>query len=43
MSGGGDFVSFCRPGGQSFAVKNCSRARILTEKISSPRVSPGEW
>ena len=23
MPGGGDFVSFFRPGGQSFALKNC--------------------
>ena len=25
MPGGGDFVSFFRPGGRSFALKNCPR------------------
>ena len=41
MPWGGDFVSFFRPGGRSFALKSCPRAGILTEKISGPGVSPG--
>ena len=41
MPGGGDFVSFFRLGGRSFALKSCPRAGILTEKISGPAVSPG--
>ena len=41
MPGGGDFVSFFRPGGRSFALKSCPRAGILTEKISGSGVSPG--
>ena len=41
MPGGGDFVSFFRPGGRSFALKAVSGAGILTEKISGPAVSPG--
>ena len=41
MPRGGDFVSFFRPGGRSFALKSCPRAGILTEKISGPAVSPG--
>ena len=41
MPGGGDFVSFFRPGGRSFALKSCPGAGILTEKISGPAVSPG--
>ena len=41
MPGGGDFVSFFRPGGWSFALKNCPGVEILTEKISGPAVSLG--
>ena len=41
MPGGGDFILFFRPGGRSFALKNCPGAGILREKISGPAVSPG--
>ena len=41
MPGGGDFVSFFRLGGQSFALKSCPGVGILMEKISGPAVSPG--
>ena len=41
MPGGGDFVSFFRPGGQSFAIKNCPRGGDFDGKISGPAVSPG--
>ena len=41
MPGGGDFVSFFRPGGRRFALKAVPGAGILTEKISGPAVSPG--
>ena len=40
MPRGGDFVSFLRPGGQSFALKSCPRG---TEKISGLGVSLGGW
>ena len=40
MLGGFCFVFF-RPGGRSFALKNCPGAGILTEKVSGPGVSPG--
>ena len=41
MPGSGDFVSFFRPGGLSFALKSCPGAGIFAEKIISPWVSPG--
>ena len=41
MPGGGDFVSFYRPGGRSFALKSGPQGGILTEKFSGPGVSPG--
>ena len=41
MPGGGDFVSFSRPGDRSFALKTVPGAGILTEKIRVPGVSPG--
>ena len=40
MPGGGDFVSFLLPGGQSFALKSCPRAGDFD---SGPGVSPGGW
>ena len=41
MPGGGDFVSFFRPGGRSSALKSCSRGGgILMEKIVA---RGGEW
>ena len=33
MPGGGDFVSFFRPGGQSFAMKSCPRGGDFDGKI----------
>ena len=36
MPGGGDFVSFFRPWGRSFALKSCPGVGILTEKINGP-------
>ena len=41
MPGGGDFVSFFRPGGRSFALKSCPRGGDFDGKISGPAVSPG--
>ena len=32
MPGGGDFVSFFRPRGRSFALKNCPRSRDFDGK-----------
>ena len=32
MPGGGDFVSFSRPGGQGFALKNCPQGRDFDGK-----------
>ena len=42
MPGGGDFILFFRPGGRSFALKNCPGAGILTEKISGPGMVTGQ-
>ena len=41
MPGGGDFVSFFRPGGRSFALKSCPHGGDFGGKISGPGVSPG--
>ena len=41
MPGGGDFASFFRPGGRSFALKSCPGAGILRGKISGQGFSPG--
>ena len=41
MPGGGDFVSFFRRGGRSFALKSCPRGGDFDGKISGPAVSPG--
>ena len=41
MPGGGDFVSFFRPGGQSFALKSCPWGGDFDKKISGPGVSLG--
>ena len=41
MPGGGDFVSFFRPGGRSFALKSCPRGGDFDGKISGPGVRPG--
>ena len=41
MPWGGDFVSFFRPGGRSFALKSCPRGGDFDGKISGPGVSPG--
>ena len=41
MPGSGDFVSLFRPGGRSFALKNCPRGVGFDGKISGPGVSPG--
>ena len=41
MPRGGDFVSFFRPRGRSFALKTVPGVGILTGKISGPGVSPG--
>ena len=46
MPGGGDFVSFFRPGGRSFALKNCPRGRDFDGKIvaqRSARGGDGNW
>ena len=32
MPGGGDFVSFCRSGDRSFALKSCPRGGDFDEK-----------
>ena len=39
MLGGGEFVSFFGPRGQSFALKSCAGPGILTEEI----VAFGGW
>ena len=36
MPEGGDFVSFFRPGGRSFALKNCPQGGDFDGKISGP-------
>ena len=41
MPGGGDFVSFFRPRGRSFALKSCPWGRDFDGKISGPGVSWG--
>ena len=41
MPGGGDFVSFSRPGGRSFALKNCPRGGGFDEKNYLPGGQPG--
>ena len=41
MPGGGNFVSFFRPGGRSFALKSCPRGGDFDGKNSGPGVSPG--
>ena len=41
MPGGGDFVSFFRPGGRGFALKSCPRGRDFDGKNSGTRVSRG--
>ena len=41
MPWGGDFVSFFRPGGRSFALKSCPRGGDFDGKISGPGVSQG--
>ena len=44
MSGDGDFVTFFRPEGWSFALKSCSWGGNFDEKkIRGPGVSLGEW
>ena len=43
MPGGGDFVSFFRPGAGVLHWKAVPGAGILTEKISGQGVSPGGW
>ena len=40
MPGGGDFVSFFRPGGWSFAMESCPRGGDFDGKNSGPGVSP---
>ena len=42
MSGGGDFVSFFRLGGRSFALKTVPGAGILTEKLVTRGLAQGE-
>ena len=41
MPGGGDFVSFFRPGDRSFALKSCPGRGFRQKKISGQGVSPG--
>ena len=41
MPGGEDFVSFFRPGGWSFALKNCPQGRDFDEKNWWPGGQPG--
>ena len=41
MPGGGDFVSFFRPGGWSFALKSCPRGGGFDVKISGPGLAQG--
>ena len=36
MPEGGDFVSLCRPGGRSFALKNCPRGGDFDGKNKWP-------
>ena len=41
MPGGGDFVSFFRPGGRSFALKSCLRGGNFDGKVGSARGGDG--
>ena len=41
MPWGGDFVSFFRPGGQSFALKSCPRGGDFDGKNQWPGGQPG--
>ena len=41
MLGGGDFASFFRPGGRSFALKSCPGGGDFDGKISGPGISLG--
>ena len=43
MPGGGDFVSFFRPGGRSFVLKSGPGAGILTDKLVARRLARGGW
>ena len=46
MLRGGDFVSFFRPGGRSFALKSCPQGGDFDGKVSGLGVSPegdGNW
>ena len=39
----GDFLTFFRPGGQSFALKAVPGAEILTEKMVARGLAGGWW
>ena len=41
MPGGGNFVSFLRPGGQSFALKSCPLGGDFDGKNSCPGLARG--
>ena len=43
MLGGGNFFSFLRPGGRSFALKSCPGGGDFDRKISGQGVSKGGW
>ena len=43
MPGGGDFVSFFRPGGWSFALKSCPLGGDFDKKIVARGSALGGW